>query len=188
MTENALMETGSIRQAAQMPLSSPSRMIAGIAHFIAENFQENLFNLFYTKLLDCGGDLSGFSESITGLLNGSVVRFWSGRTGFTASSPKRNLVFGRDKANRFTGNILVPVFIHYARCKRDRKTAENLIEYAGKLNAADNRYTRFIFRQLPDFVRRRLSLSFAVEQGMIDHYSNHCSESRCFDCPLNHKK
>lgn len=183
LLSDPIIERDSFSRRGQRPFSSPSRSIAGIANFIVDNFNNNLFNLFYNPFkTECTGSET-YSDGIASLLNRKSPGFWSLRTGFSNESKRNSALFGREKTNRFIGNVLLPVFLHYAYCRREKELAEKISEYAGLLGAAHNTYTKFIFNQFGGNASKKMQLSFLVEQGIIAHYSENCAKGFCLDCP-----
>jgi len=184
---DSLLEPDFIRTSGQRPAASPARSLAAIAGFLSVNFDRNLFGLFFQPFQDIEDDFSIPTDSTGKILNCSSPGFWSHRTNFRGRTERGWAAFGKDRVNRFIGNILLPVFLHYAHTKRDRHLERKLMQTAGILPAAHNRYTHFIFSQLPVRISGRMKLSFVLEQGIIAHYMENCSSNICLDCPLKHK-
>jgi hypothetical protein len=188
LTAGALaLEPDFIRTSGQRPAASPVRSLAAIAGFLSVNFDRNIFELFFKPFQDIADDFSLLTDGIWKILNCSSTGFWSHRSNFCDRNEKDWASFGKDRVNRFIGNILLPVFLHYAGTRRDRQFEKKLMQIIAVLPAAHNRYTHFIFAQLPGRISRRLKLSFIIEQGIIAHYMENCSSDACFDCPLKYK-
>lgn len=181
----SMLEPGFIIHGGQRPSASPARSLAAVAAFIAEHFDRNLFELFYRVFNETENDVPTSADRIKQILNCSPPGFWSNRAVFNGSNERGWAAFGSDKANRFAGNILIPIFLHHCERRRDRRTEKMLLQSAHSLPAAHNRYTKFIFSQLPENISKRIKLTFAMEQGIIAHYAQNCSSNTaCLDCPL----
>jgi|GEM_PF-5362925 len=186
MAGDCLITYGSIQLSGGRPQNSPLRTLSGLAIFLTTNFNQNLFRSLKEIVLNNPDQTSRMTDAMGKYLNPEVAGFWVNRYNFKKVNNVRTKIFGQNRINRFTGNILIPVLLNYSREKNDKKTEKKIINIAKNLKAAPNRYTRFVCNNLPRKFLSEFKLTFLIEQGLINHYKRNCSKGKCHHCRLKY--
>ncbi|MBN2134536.1 MAG: DUF2851 family protein, partial [Acidobacteria bacterium] len=182
---SSMLEESSFSYDGVRPISNPFRSLIGISNILSKCIDKNLFNTFSEIFISSNSNLRVLYDYIDNMFNAGVNDIWLNRYSFEDKASKTSRLIGKERINRIIGNILVPLLLLKSLNKKNKIDEKAILELAQKTPGNPNKYTRYIISNLPIQIRNILKLSFIIEQGLLYHYENMCSYSRCERCGMN---
>ncbi|UDQ96505.1 DUF2851 family protein [Lentisphaerota bacterium WC36G] len=177
------------------PQNYPERRIAAICSFI-QQFSLQPFNFFYDEI-NSASDIKIFEKRIYNLIQQNDP-LWDNFYNFSIQTPQTTAVFGKNRANDFIINGLLPTLYGQTLLPKadNEKYSENLLTDRSKAlnlwlsmnNGIKNKITIEIANRchLNAEQAKIISKSNACNQGAIELYKEYCSPclKNCTHCKV----
>lgn len=163
------------------PESFPTIRIAAGAAIIEKILSDSLF-IKILKIIS--ENKPECLQNLISLLSVKASDFWKNHYRFDKKTNKLIIqLLGKDKIIEIIINVVVPIFLLYARIFKKREVRENILKLFDSIKTSKSNY--FVRKMDSNLVKGKINISNArTYQGLVQLYKFYCSENKCNECEI----
>jgi len=166
------------------PENFPTIRLAGAAELIPRLLRKDFFSSLIGVVKEEGTGARQRYAKLEEMLMVRTAEFWANHYTFEEEAgAKFRALIGKQRADDMVVNVIIPIFLLYARIFKDKAVREETLSLlAASPPAGENSIVRQFEAEL---IRNKFPVNSAhIQQGLLRLHKGYCTKGRCRECAV----